>query len=58
MKLNNFIVSVFCIRLMLIFFLYRMMKIISRLEIGDVGENLLCLSLFILFDCDNLFEFG
>lgn len=31
-----------------------MMKTTSRLETGDVGENLSCLSLSTLLDCDNL----
>lgn len=35
-----------------------MMKTTSRLETGDVGENLSCLSLSTLLDCDNLPELG
>eukprot|EP00105_Crassostrea_gigas_P028896 XP_011450682.1 PREDICTED: uncharacterized protein LOC105344585 isoform X1 [Crassostrea gigas] len=36
----------------------KMMKTTSRLETGDVGENLSCLSLSTLLDCVNLPELG
>uniref|UniRef100_A0A8W8IIF4 Tripartite motif-containing protein 2 n=1 Tax=Magallana gigas TaxID=29159 RepID=A0A8W8IIF4_MAGGI len=36
----------------------KMMKTTSRLETGDVGENLSCLSLSTLLHCDNLPELG
>lgn len=50
----------YLVSVLMLFFkiIYRMMKTTSRLETGDVGENLSCLSLSTLFDCDNLPELG